>query len=64
MRNTRVAPQQARTHLHAVSELAERRHEMATRLSGGQQQILAMGQGVVGDPKLPILDELSGGHPS
>ncbi|QHE86894.1 ABC transporter ATP-binding protein [Hydrogenophaga sp. BPS33] len=42
-------------------ELAERRHQMASRLSGGQQQILAVGQGVIGDPKLLILDEPSGG---
>jgi len=32
-------------------ELAEHRHQMASRLSGGQQQILAVGQGVIGDPK-------------
>ena len=42
-------------------ELAEKRHQMASRLSGGQQQILAVGQGVIGDPKLLILDEPSGG---
>ncbi|GAA4329872.1 ABC transporter ATP-binding protein [Pigmentiphaga soli] len=42
-------------------ELAERRHQMASRLSGGQQQILAVGQGLIGDPKLLILDEPSGG---
>ena len=42
-------------------ELAECRHQMASRLSGGQQQILAVGQGVIGDPKLLILDEPSGG---
>ena len=42
-------------------ELAERRHQMASRLSGGQQQILAVGQGVIGDPRLLILDEPSGG---
>jgi branched-chain amino acid transport system ATP-binding protein len=42
-------------------ELAERRNEMASRLSGGQQQILAVGQGVIGDPKLLILDEPSSG---
>ena len=42
-------------------ELAERRHQMASRLSGGQQQILAVGQGVIGDPKLLVLDEPSGG---
>ena len=42
-------------------ELAERRYQMASRLSGGQQQILAVGQGVIGEPKLLILDEPSGG---
>jgi branched-chain amino acid transport system ATP-binding protein len=42
-------------------ELAERKHQMASRLSGGQQQILAVGQGVIGDPKLLILDEPSSG---
>jgi branched-chain amino acid transport system ATP-binding protein len=34
---------------------------LASRLSGGQQQILAVGQGVIGDPRLLILDEPSGG---
>ena len=42
-------------------ELADRRLQMASRLSGGQQQILAVGQGVIGAPKLLILDEPSGG---
>lgn len=42
-------------------ELAERRHQMASRLSGGQQQILAVAQGVIGEPRLLILDEPSGG---
>jgi branched-chain amino acid transport system ATP-binding protein len=42
-------------------ELAERRQQMASRLSGGQQQILAVAQGVIGDPRLLILDEPSGG---
>ncbi len=42
-------------------ELADRRHQMASRLSGGQQQILAVGQGVIGEPRLLILDEPSGG---
>jgi len=42
-------------------ELAERRHQMASRLSGGQQQILAVGQGVIGEPRLLMLDEPSGG---
>ena len=42
-------------------EMAERRTQMASRLSGGQQQILAVAQGVIGDPRLLILDEPSGG---
>ena len=42
-------------------EMADRRGQMASRLSGGQQQILAVAQGVIGDPKLLILDEPSGG---
>lgn len=42
-------------------EMAERRHQPASRLSGGQQQILAVAQGIIADPKLLILDEPSGG---
>ena len=39
----------------------ERRHQLASRLSGGQQQILAVAQGIIADPELLILDEPSGG---
>ena len=42
-------------------EIADQRHQSASRLSGGQQQILAVAQGVIGAPKLLILDEPSGG---
>jgi branched-chain amino acid transport system ATP-binding protein len=42
-------------------EIAEKRHQHASRLSGGQQEILAVAQGMVADPKLLILDEPSGG---
>jgi branched-chain amino acid transport system ATP-binding protein len=42
-------------------EMAEKRHQMASRLSGGQQQILAVAQGVIGEPQLLILDEPSSG---
>jgi branched-chain amino acid transport system ATP-binding protein len=42
-------------------EIGERRHQLASRLSGGQQQILAVAQGIIGEPKLLILDEPSGG---
>ena len=42
-------------------EMAERKQQMASRLSGGQQQILAVAQGVIGAPQLLILDEPSSG---
>jgi branched-chain amino acid transport system ATP-binding protein len=42
-------------------ELAERRRQTASRLSGGQQQILAVAQGMIAQPRLLILDEPSGG---
>jgi branched-chain amino acid transport system ATP-binding protein len=42
-------------------EMADKRHQMASKLSGGQQQILAVAQGVVGQPQLLILDEPSSG---
>src|SRR5690606_20328090 len=44
-----------------VPKIGERRHQLASRLGGGQQQILAVAQGIVGEPKLLILDEPSGG---
>lgn len=44
-------------------ELAVKRHQQASRLSGGQQQILAVAQGMMADPRLLILDEPSGGSP-
>ncbi len=42
-------------------ELAERRQQPASRLSGGQQQILAVAQGIIAEPRLLMLDEPSGG---
>jgi len=42
-------------------EMHERRNQLASRLSGGQQQILAVAQGIIADPELLILDEPSGG---
>ncbi len=42
-------------------EIAEKRHQQASRLSGGQQQILAVAQEIIADPRLLILDEPSGG---
>jgi branched-chain amino acid transport system ATP-binding protein len=42
-------------------EIAEKRHERANALSGGQQQMLAVAQGLVRRPKLLMLDEPSAG---
>jgi len=42
-------------------ELADRRHLAASRLSGGQQQMLAVSQGIVSKPTLLMLDEPSYG---
>ena len=42
-------------------EIAAKRHERAAWLSGGQQQMLAVAQGLVRRPRLPMLDEPSAG---
>jgi branched-chain amino acid transport system ATP-binding protein len=42
-------------------EIGKKRHDKAGALSGGQQQMLAVGQGIVRQPKLLILDEPSAG---
>jgi branched-chain amino acid transport system ATP-binding protein len=42
-------------------EIAAKRNDTAATLSGGQQQMLAVAQGLVGKPRLLLLDEPSAG---
>jgi branched-chain amino acid transport system ATP-binding protein len=43
----------------AFPRLTERRDQLAGRMSGGEQQMLAIGRGLMADPKLLMLDEPS-----
>jgi branched-chain amino acid transport system ATP-binding protein len=47
--------------LELFPEVAAKRHERAASLSGGQQQILAVAQGLIRRPRLLMLDEPSAG---
>ncbi len=47
--------------LSLFPEIAAKRHDLGSSLSGGQQQMLAVAQGLVSRPKLLMLDEPSAG---
>src|SRR5207253_9355366 len=42
---------------HLFPRLAERKHQKAGTMSGGEQQMLAMGRALMARPKLLLLDE-------
>ncbi len=47
--------------LHVFPRLEERKRQMAGTLSGGEQQMLAVGRGLMAKPKILLLDEPSTG---
>ena len=59
-RRGRIRRESNRERVFAIfPRLAERRSQRAGTLSGGEQQMLAIGRGLMAEPKLLILDEPS-----
>ena len=59
-RRARARRSQNRERVFAIfPRLAERRNQRAGTLSGGEQQMLAIGRGLMAEPRLLILDEPS-----
>jgi len=62
---TRIGLAKARPNIEKVydlfSELKSRKNQMAGTLSGGEQQMLAIGRGIVSDPLIMMIDEPSMG---
>lgn len=61
-RNDAAGVKQDTSHVFELfPRLAERRHQSAGTLSGGEQQMLAMGRAMISRPRLLLLDEPSMG---
>ena len=60
MRRSRKQAAESRAHVYELfPRLAERRHQRGLLLSGGEQQMLAIGRALMSAPKLLMLDEPS-----
>lgn len=60
-RNQRTAKEQRESVYALFPRLKERRNQLAGTMSGGEQQMLAVGRGLMANPKVLLLDEPSQG---